>query len=88
MLTDVVKILAAAMAIVAVIANVAYAKRYRLKNKSVVRLTQASASLYALIVIILDFTHITSMQDVSGYLLLLALTFMLTASAAEGLVDL
>ncbi len=87
-MADLMFLLVALLAFGAALVNGRYVYRHHLRQRGLIRLIQAIACGFIGVVMVLDAGHITDMSDVSGWLFLLGVVFVLSASMAEGIVDL
>jgi hypothetical protein len=87
-LADMLFALVALLALSGMITNLIYAVKHWRKARFAIRLIQAIACGFVAAVMLLDAGSITDMSGSSGYLLLAGLALVLTASLAEGIVDL
>lgn len=88
MLADSMTLLCVVLAVVSFVVNSMYCLRRRWRARSMLHALMAAASLFAAAALTVYGLRIASMQDAAGYLLLLAMAFLLAVAMAEGIVDL
>lgn len=81
-------ILVALLAFLGMTTNLVYVLKHWHKGRFAIRVIQALACGFVVVVLVFDAGSITDMSGISGYLLLAGLALVLTASLAEGIVDL
>jgi hypothetical protein len=87
-MADIMFALIAFLAFSAAIINGAYVIKHRCRQRSRIRAIQALTCGFIGVVMLLDASGITGMDDISGWLLLVGLALILSASMGEGIIDL
>jgi drug/metabolite transporter (DMT)-like permease len=85
---DLMYLMVSILAFGAMLVNARYVYRHRLHERGRIRLIQTFACGFVGLVMVLDAGHIIDMSDISGWLFLLGVVMVLSASLAEGIVDL
>ena len=87
-MADMLFVLVGLLAVCGAIANFIYVVRHWRRERWIIRLIQGIACGYVATMMALDAGSITDMAGLSGYFLLFGLALVLSASVAEGIIDL
>ena len=87
-MADMLFVLVGLLAVCGALANFIYVVRHWRRERWIIRLIQGIACGYVATMMALDAGSITDMAGLSGYFLLLGLALVLSASLAEGIIDL